>query len=264
MKRILITGATDGLGRALAFELASRGYTLILHGRNQEKGERLLEEILTKSPNSLLYYYNANFESINQVKQLATQVLENHQTLNGLINNAGLGFEAERSMSIDGYEKVFQVNYLSTYILSQMLLPLLEKTTNAHIINVSSGLHQPIDFNDPQITQNWTAMRAYAQSKLAQVTYTMALSKVLDPTLVRINALHPATAMPTKIVINHFDPQSSIQDGVNSLINLVENKDEKTQGKFFLETSESSPHQQALDKNAQQQLLELSKQLTGV
>ncbi|OJJ23182.1 hypothetical protein BKI52_02165 [marine bacterium AO1-C] len=264
MKTILITGATDGLGKALAFELASRNYALILHGRSPEKGEKLLSELLTKMPNAELIYYNADFESIDQIKHLASQVMKNHQELHGLINNAGLGFEPKRTESVDGYEKVFQVNYLSTYILSQVLRPLLEKTTRAHIINVSSGLHQAIDFADPQITLEWSAMRAYSQSKLAQVTYTLAMAKILDPILVRINALHPATAMPTKIVMNHFEPQSDLKDGVNSIVHLVESNDQAIHGKFFAETTEARPNAQAEDEKAQQQLMELSRQLTGV
>lgn len=261
METILLTGATDGLGKATAFALAKKGYELILHGRNPKKGEVLLAEILAETGNDNLHYYNADFAELAQIKALADTILTNHQQLNVLINNAGLGVESSRRESIDGLEMIFQVDYLATYILSQMLLPLLKVSDNPHIINVASAGQSSIDFTDPLLEKSWSGVQSYCQAKLCQITLAFAMAR--EHKDVRINALHPASYMPTKIVTHMFTPQSAVKDGVKSLVNLIENNKDVT-GKYFFMQNQQLALPTAYQKLQQVNLIELSKKLTGI
>ena len=261
MQTILLTGATDGLGKDTAFTLAAIGYNLILHGRNQEKGEKLLREIKAKTSNKSIHYYNADFAELAQIKALAETILANHSQLDVLINNAGLGVEHSRRESKDGLEILFQVDYLSNYILINKLLPILEKAEKPHVINVSSAGQAPVDFSDPLLEKSWSGIQAYCQAKLSQITLALALAEKYPS--IRFNAVHPASYMPTKIVTHMFTPQSSINDGVQSVVKLVTDKSDFT-GKYFFQTREQKASNQAYDKTARAKLLKLSKELTGI
>lgn len=261
MKTILITGATDGLGKATAFALAEKGFELILHGRNPQKGEKLLAEIKAQTGNENLHYYNADFAELAQIKALADTILSNHKQLNVLLNNAGLGVESSRRESKDGLEMIFQVDYLATYILNQKLLPLLEKSKNSHIINVASAGQAPIDFDDPLLEKSWSGVQSYCQAKLCQISLALAMAESHQN--IRVNALHPASYMPTKIVTHMFTPQSQIKDGVEAVIKLATDESNFT-GKYFFQTREEKASAQAYDSKARQKLLALSKELTGI
>ena len=261
IKTILLTGATDGLGKATAFALAQKGHELILHGRDPEKGKRLLQEIKAETQNNQLHYYNADFAEFDQIRKMVDAVLANHSQLNVLINNAGLGVEPARRESIDGLEIIFQVDYLATYILSQKLLPLLEKSENAHVINVASAGQAPINFDDPLLEKSWSGVQSYCQAKLCQVS--LALEMAEKHKNIRVNALHPASYMPTKIVTHMFTPQSQIRDGVEAVVKLV-TSERSFSGKYFFNTREEKASAQAYDKQARTRLMQLSKELTGV
>lgn len=262
MKTILITGATDGLGKALALDFANKGHMLLLHGRNPQRGQSLIEEIHEKTGNQNLTYYNADFADMAQIKAMATQVVDDQSRLDVLINNAGLGAESERRESHDGIERIFQVDYLSTYAMTKLLLPLLVQSAPSRVVNVASAGQAPIDFNDPMLEQNYSGIQAYCQAKLAQITFTMELAPTLQSQGVMINALHPATYMPTKIVPH---PVSRIEDGVRSATKLALDENmASTTGKYFFETREAEAHAQAYDPDARQQLMDLSFRLCGV
>ena len=139
---ILITGATNGLGRALAAELAPTGATLLLHGRDQSRGRRTVEELIDESGNRDIHFLRADLASLDEVRGLGGQVIAESPALHGLVNNAGIGTAlpggGERMQSIDGYELRFAVNYLAGYLLTRRLLPLLKQSAPARIVNVSS------------------------------------------------------------------------------------------------------------------------------
>jgi NAD(P)-dependent dehydrogenase (short-subunit alcohol dehydrogenase family) len=167
---ILITGATDGLGRRLARELAAQGATLLLHGRSQPRGEDTLSEIRDTTHNRKLTYYRADFSSLDEVRQLARRVRDENDRLDVLVNNAGLGGGPEdhnRELSRDGYELRFAVNYLAPFLLTHLLLPLLTASAPSRIINVTSIGQHAIDFQDVMLERGYDAFRAYRQSKLA-------------------------------------------------------------------------------------------------
>ncbi len=262
MKAILITGATDGLGKAVAFELASRGYELLLHGRNPQRGELLLEDISNAAGNKKLIYYNADFSEMAQIRNVTDEISTHHQHLDVLINNAGLGAEPQRSESKDGLERIFQVNYLATYMMSKLLLPLLVRSAPSRIVNVASAGQAPLDFSDPMLIKSYSGIQAYCQAKLAQISLTMEMAPKLKDKGVIVNALHPATYLPTKIVPN---PMSKMEVGVESvcMLAIAEEMADIT-GKYFFQTRDQRASAQAYDTTEREKLMELSFKLTGV
>jgi NAD(P)-dependent dehydrogenase (short-subunit alcohol dehydrogenase family) len=263
-RTILLTGATDGLGRAVAEELASRSATLILHGRSKDKGSRLLSDLRTSTGNRNLSYEVADFSSLREIQDLADRVLATHGRLDTLVNNAGMGVELQRRESLEGHELTFQVDYLSTYILSARLAPLLAQNAPARIINVASAGQAPIDFQDVMLHRWWSGEQAYCQAKLAQIMLTFDLADTLRNEGVSVNALHPASYMPTKIVTHLYTPQSSIAEGTGNVLRLIEEPEyEHATGLYLNRATETRAHHQAYDEQARLALRSLSATLTG-
>ncbi|MFF0521232.1 SDR family NAD(P)-dependent oxidoreductase [Actinomadura nitritigenes] len=253
---ILITGATDGLGRALAGELAAEGATVLVHGRDDRRGAETLKEIGGRAS-----WYRADLSSLAETRALAEAVRADHPRLDVLVNNAGIGTEGPRRESADGHELTFQVNYLSGYLLTRLLLPTLTASAPARIVNVSSLGQTAIDFDDPMITRGYSGTRAYCQSKLAQILFTIDLADELAGTGVTANALHPATYMPTKMVAS---PISTLEEGVRATHRLVTDPAlDEVSGRFFDGLRESRADGQAYDPRARARLRELSERLTA-
>jgi NAD(P)-dependent dehydrogenase (short-subunit alcohol dehydrogenase family) len=266
MRTILITGATDGLGRALAADLASTGATLLLHGRGDARGKDTLDEIRTRTGNDRLHWLRADLADLAQVRTLAAEVGQLTDRLDALVSNAGIGSSVpgggRRQESVDGIELRFAVNYLAGFLLTRLLLPQLIGSAPARIVQVSSAGQMAIDFDDVMLTRGYSGVRAYCQSKLAQVLFTMDLAEQLDGTGVTVNALHPATYMPTKIVDS---PVSSIEDGVRATARLVTAPELATvTGRYFNGQREARADPQAYDPEARRRLRELSERLTGL
>ncbi|CAL2068264.1 MULTISPECIES: SDR family NAD(P)-dependent oxidoreductase [Streptomyces] len=262
---ILITGATDGLGRALAHELAEQGATLILHGRSPRKGEELLAELRARTGADRFGYELADFSSLEDIGKLADRVLATYDRLDVLVNNAGIGVELARQESQDGLELTFQVDYLAGYILSCKLAPLLVRSAPARIVNVTSAGQAPIDFRDVMLERHWDGGQAYCQAKLAQISLTKDLAEQLAGTGVTVNALHPASYMPTKIVVNLFTPQSSVEEGMRNTVRLVTDPAlAEVSGEYFNRSTLARAGAQAYDPAARARLRELSESLTGV
>src|SRR3712207_2283693 len=173
---ILVTGATDGLGRRVALELAGRDATVLLHGRNPERCEATLEAIRKETGNEKSRSYLADFSSLGAVRGLAERILSDHDRLDVLVNNAGV-IVPERTESEDGLELTFAVNYLAHFLLTSLLLPLLRDSAPARIVNVASAGQSPLDFDDVMLERGYDGMRAYTQSKLAQIMFTFDLDE---------------------------------------------------------------------------------------
>jgi NAD(P)-dependent dehydrogenase (short-subunit alcohol dehydrogenase family) len=273
-RTIVITGATDGLGKGLATELAPTGARLILHGRNEEKGQALLEELNQRKTgragarprtNGELEWRRADFASLDEVRELADS-LSSEERIDVLVNNAGIGTARPREESEDGYELTFQVNYLTPFLLTRRLLPLIERSAPARIVNVSSAGQAPIDFDDVMLERHYSGVQAYCQSKLALVMFTFDLAEELEGTGVTANCLHPGTYMPTQMVRDAgVDPVTPLEDGIAATMRLITSPEvEGINGHYFDGTSESAPHPQAEDPEARRQLRELSAELTGI
>ena len=201
---ILVTGSTDGLGEATARDLAAAGATVLLHGRGQERGDAAVREIREETGNDRLRYYLADFSSLEEVHRLADEVMADHDRLDVLVNNAGVGAgrrgETSRDLRRDGYELRLAVNYLAPFLLTRLLLPLVQRSTPSRIVNVASAGQSPISFDDVMLERGYDGMRAYAQSKLALIMFAFDLAEELEDTSVTANSLHPASLMATKMV----------------------------------------------------------------
>jgi NAD(P)-dependent dehydrogenase (short-subunit alcohol dehydrogenase family) len=264
---VLVTGATDGLGRGVASELARRGATVLVHGRSAERGERLVDELRRTTGNDRIELYLADLADLGQVADLADRVMEEHDRLEALVNNAGIGSglpdSREREESADGYELRLAVNYLAGYALTERLLPLLRRSAPARIVNVASLGQQAIEFDDVMLTQGYDGWRAYRQSKLAQVMYTVDLAEQLPAAEVTVNSLHPATFMPTKIVTEEQDyTVDALEFGIANVVRLVVDPDlADVTGRFFDRDAEAKADPQAYDAAARQRLRDVSRAL---
>jgi NAD(P)-dependent dehydrogenase (short-subunit alcohol dehydrogenase family) len=267
---ILITGATDGLGRAVAAELAAAGATLLIHGRNDARGQQTIDDIAARTGNRRLHWLRADLASLGEVRDLAVRVTAEHPRVGVLVNNAGIGYttggDDHRMESRDGYELRFAVNYLAGYLLTRLLLPHLHDSAPARIVNVASAGQAPIDFDDVLLERDYDGARAYRQSKLAQIMFTFDLADELDGRSVTANCLHPATFMPTKIVRDDgTEPVSSLDEGVRATLRLIADPGlDGVTGRYFNGTAEADPDPQARDAVDRHRLRDVSDRLCGL
>jgi NAD(P)-dependent dehydrogenase (short-subunit alcohol dehydrogenase family) len=262
--KILVTGATDGLGRRLASDLAATGATVLLHGRSRERLEATIEKVRGETGNEKLGSYLADLSSLGEVRALAHRVLAEQDRLDALINNAGV-IVRERRESEDGYELTFAVNFLAHFLLTRLLVPLLRDSAPARIVNVASAGQNPIDFDDVMLERSYSAMRAYRQSKLAQVMFTFELAERLEGSGVTVNALHPASLMETKMVLETFgSSMSTVEEGAEATMRLATSPElEGVTGRYFDGTREGRADSQAYDEGARERLWDLSEELCG-
>lgn len=261
---VLVTGSTDGLGREVARRLAAQGAHVIVHGRNAERGRALVEEI-TKAGRGSARFYAADFASLDAVRRFADEILRDYDRLDVLINNAGVWVDRTqgRKTSTDGHELHFAVNYLAGYLLTHKLLPRLERGRSPRIVNVSSGAQQPLDFDNVMLEREYTDGRGYAQSKLAQILFTVDLAEDLKGRGIAAYALHPATMMNTPMVLSRgASPRSSVEEGTEAVLHAITT--DVPSGTYFNGQRSATPHAQAADAAARKRLRALSRELTGV
>src|SRR5215207_1801379 len=261
---ILVTGATDGLGRRVAQVLAAKGAAVLLHGRSPERLEATLEALRSQTGSEKATSYLADLSSLAAVRDLADRILSEHDRLDVLVNNAGI-IARERRESEDGYELTFAINYLSHFLLTRLLLPLLKDSAPARIVNVASAGQSPLDFSDLMLERGYDAMRAYTQSKVAQVMFTFELAERLQGSGVTVNALHPASLMDTKMVLETFGrSMSTVEEGAEATVRLATSPElEGITGRYFDGTREGRANPQAYDEEARKRLWTLSEQLCG-
>jgi NAD(P)-dependent dehydrogenase (short-subunit alcohol dehydrogenase family) len=264
-RTILVTGATDGLGRELAYELAREGSTVLVHGRSRERIQETIAEISERTGSARLEPLLADLSSLAQVRDLAETVVGRDGGLDALVNNAGTGLN-ERATSADGYELTFAVNYLAPFLLTNMLLPVLARAGAARIVNVASIGQAPLDFDDVMLERDYSMSRAYSQSKLAQISFTFELAERLrrdGPVGVSVNALHPATLMPTKLVRETYGRTiDTLAKGVEATLRLVVDPAlEDVSGVYFNGLEPATADPQAYDADARRRLWELSERL---
>jgi NAD(P)-dependent dehydrogenase (short-subunit alcohol dehydrogenase family) len=260
MTTVLITGATDGLGRALATRLAGEGATVLAHARSEERGRQTLGELLDGPHDVRLVV--GDLASLGAVRALADQLPDR---LDVLVNNAGIGFAGGREESQDGYELRFAVNYLAGFLLTALLRDRLVASAPARIVNVASAGQTAIDFDDVMLERDYDGVRAYCQSKLAQIMHAFDLAADLRDAGVTATALHPATYMPTKMVTGAgITPASTVEQGLEATWRLVADPAlEGVTGAYFNGTSEARADAQAYDADARRRLRELSERLVG-
>ena len=267
-KTVLVTGSTDGLGKAVALQLAGMGAEVLVHGRNEERGAALVETIKKSTPGCATFY-RADFASLADVRQLAESIAKDHKRLHLLINNAGIGSanrdgKQAREVSKDGHELRFAVNYLSGYLLTRLLIPQLVAGSPSRVVNVASLAQQPIDFNNVMLERDYSGSRAYGQSKLAQIMFTQDLAEELSVKNITAHSLHPATYMDTGMVRSAgVEPRSTVEEGAAAVIYVATSPDLKLKtGLFFNGKREMKANAAAYDVEARRKLKELSERLT--
>ena len=267
MRTAFVTGATDGVGRLVAKQLAAKGFRMLVHGRSRERGDSLVREI--EAAGGKAAFLQADLASLAEVRKLADQVKAETSKLELLVNNAGIGSTGDkpgRQVSVDGHELRFAVNYLSGFLLTHLLMPLLKAAAPSRIVNVASAGQKALDFDDIMLTKNYNGTDAYRHSKLAQVLFTVDLANELKGSGVIANTLHPSTYMNTTMVRQSgTTPISTVETGAEAILQLAVGPalDGKS-GLYFNVLREVKADPQAYDAAARARLKALSLKLTGL
>ncbi|MEO0471826.1 MAG: SDR family NAD(P)-dependent oxidoreductase [Bacteroidota bacterium] len=216
---ILITGSTDGIGKLAANSLAQQGHRLFVHGRNPEKVKRVVADIKTAAQNDQIHGLVADLSDLDAVRQMATTIQEELPVLDVLINNAGV-YNSPISQTKEGLDIRFVVNYFAPFLLTQALIPLLQKAAQPRIINLSSAAQAPIDYQLLRGERTASANQAYAQSKLALTSWSFYLAKQ-HPDITTI-ALNPGSLLNTRMVQEAFGHHWAPADkGANIIVDLA-------------------------------------------
>ncbi len=272
---VLVTGSTAGIGRETALELARRGAHVVLVGRNAGKAERVASELRDGSGNRQVDALVADLSSMQAVRQLAAEVKRRYGRLNVLVNNAG-GVNMRREVTLDGYERTFATNHLAYFLLTQLLLPELEKGAPARVVNVASAAHNTatLDFDDLMAERRYRAFLQYGRSKLCNILFTRELARRIEGKRITVNALHPgfvASDFLTKggvwSIIKPIANLFAIDEasGASTSVYLASSPEvDGVTGKYFYKCREKTPSRRARDEEAAQRLWEVSERLTGL
>jgi len=260
MSTVLITGATSGLGRYVAFELVRSGHVVLAHGRDPGRTESLVEELRTEGDAEA---FVADLASLAQVRELGAHVADAHPDLDVLINNAGVGAGspgAARELSADGHELRLAVNYLAPVALTRALLPVLRANAPARIVNVGSVGQDPVDFDDIEFRRGYDGFAAYRRAKFALAAHTFTLAEELADTGIAVNVLHPATFMDTAMVREGgVTPWNTVADGAPGVLALA--TEDLGTGAYFDGTNRARAHETTYDGEVQRRLAAVTDQL---
>jgi NAD(P)-dependent dehydrogenase (short-subunit alcohol dehydrogenase family) len=265
IKTILITGSTDGIGKQTAFELASAGHKVIIHGRKEQRAKAVYDEIANATGNNLLDYVTADLSSLGEVRQLAEDINSKYDKLDVLLNNAGV-FYGQKELSADGYEMTFAVNHLAHFLLTNLLLDTIKKADNGRIVTVSSMAHSSdIDFDNLQGEKFYDGYTAYACSKLCNILFTFHLAKMLAGTNVTANCLHPGVISTKLLHAGWGMGGGSLKQGAETSVYLAISKDvENISGKYFVSKRAAHPAEISYDIEVQKRLWEISLKMSGL
>lgn len=258
---MLVTGATDGIGKATALELARRGMVVIIHGRQKERVLKTQTEILGIVPQAKLESAVADFSSLREVEALGKDILDRFPKLDVLIHNAGV-YMKNRQLTMDGFEMTFAINHLAPFLLTQVLLPLLRQSST-RVITVASMVHAnvPIDFGNLNGEKHYDGYKAYAQSKTANILFANELAERERGKLTS-NSLHPGV-IATKLLAAGFGLSgASPERGAETSVFLATAEEVATvSGKYFVDSREKKPAAHATDPQIQKQLWEVSEKM---
>jgi retinol dehydrogenase 12 len=279
-KVCVITGGTDGIGKAAAYALAVQGARLLIHGRDPDKGARAVAELKARSGNQNIELLQADFGSLAEVRRLAAAVMQRTPRVDVLVNNAGSIF-VKRALSKDGYEKTFAVNHLAPFLLTHLLLDTLKSSGPARIVTTASNAHRnaKIVFDDLQTTHKYSPMGAYGTSKLANILFTRALAKRLQGTAVTATCVHPGFVRTNFGANNEHDVSALIkriylfiarfarspEKGAETVVYLAASPQVQGEsGGYYFDCKLIPPTAAAQDDAAAERLWQVSAQLVGI
>lgn len=276
-KLVVVTGATAGIGKEAARELARLGARVVIVGRNPEKTHGVAEEIRSAATGAVDVAL-ADFASLRSVRQLAESLTERYPRIDVLLSNAGV-YRLNRQLTTDGFEETFAVNHLAPFLLTNLLLDHLHASAPSRIVVVASSAHygQTLDFDDLQNEHGYKSMRTYGRSKLANVMFTYALARRLEGSGVTANSLHPgfvATSLgsgnripvkPIMWLLRLTGRAISVKDGADTPVYLASSPDvEGLNGKFFDLRKEKMSSPQSYNTDDQERLWDASEEMVGL
>ena len=264
-KTILVTGATDGIGRRTALDLARMGARVLIHGRNKEKGIRVMDELNRETCNEKLALYVADFSSLRDVRRMADEIKREQSHLHVLVNNAG-SFFTERELNADGLEMTFVVNHLAAFLLTNLLVDLMKESAPARVVTVESSAHfnvKEIDWENLQGQKSYNGFDAYALSKLANICTMKELAARLAGSGVTVNMAHPGV-VDTKLLRMSYKLQGvSVEEGAETPVYLASEPEvEGITGKYFSRKVEKRMSDLAMDPRNWKKFWDISEALT--
>lgn len=276
-KVCLITGATSGLGKASAFELAARGASLVLVARSQEKATELSRLIGTETGNKDVHLILGDLASMADVRRIAQRFLDSGRPLHVLLNNAGVT-NTKRILTVDGYEEMFAVNHLAHFLLTHLLLERLRGNFPARIVNVASAAHAyckgGINFEDVNFEKGFATVKVYGHSKLANILFTRQLAKKLAGSNVTVNCCHPgvvATGLATnngamsKLALKLVKPfLRTPAQGAATQIYLATSSEVEGSGGYYVDCQAAQTKPWAASDAAAEWLWEMSLEMAGI
>lgn len=274
-KVFVVTGATSGIGKALAMDLARTGETVVIVARDAERGKATLGEIRAATQNQNIDLELCDLSILSSVRNLAEILKSKYAAIDVLINNAGV-YKRKRTVTVDGFEEMFAANHVGPFLLTNLLLENLQAAVqvngSARVLNITAPSTTPLNFDDLQGERSFTSLNAFGATKMANLLFTFAFARRLENTGITVNAIHPGLAR-TGIMKEGFflmrlltrlvsPPPEQVTGAI--LQAAIAPEFEKTTGKFLHNGKEIDVPSYAHDRDAQQRLWEISEQLTGL
>lgn len=262
-KNVLITGSTDGIGKQTAIDLAEMAAHVVVHGRNKDKASLAAEEVKQKAGGANVEYVVGDLSSMEQIRKMSEDIHHRFDKIDVLINNAGV-YKTEQELTEDGFEKTFAINHLSYYLLTGLLLDLINKSDYARIVNVASMAHgQDLDFDNLNGELYYDGYDAYSRSKLCNIIFTYKLAQLLSKARITTNVLHPGVISTKLLHVGFGSGGSEITQGSKTSVYLASSSDvEKVTGKYFSNSQETSSSPISYDLSIQDKLWDVSEKMT--
>lgn len=273
MKTCLITGATNGIGKAAAQRIAEASYRMVLVGRDEKRGAAAVDEIRGRTGNDAIDFMRADLSLVREAKEIARRFRRSHDRLDLLVNNAGAVFH-RRQITPEGFERTLALNHLAYFVLTTELIELLESSAPARVVNVSSGAHRwgRLVFDDLHLANGYSALRAYGNSKLSNILFTRELARRLKGKGITANSMHPGF-VATGFALNNGRLAGALMTalrpfartpakGADTLVHLALSPEvEGMSGEYFFNRRPVRPRRRATSDEAARRLWEASERM---
>lgn len=270
-KVYMITGATSGIGKELATQLAKTGEIIVIVARDVDRGNETQQEISRKTQNWNIDLQLCDLSNMSSVNNLASVLKLKYNTIDALVNNAGL-YTRKRETTVDGYEKMFAANHLGPFLLTNLLLDALIASASGRILNITAPSTTELNFDDLQGEKKFNSLTAFGATKMANLLFTLELARRLEGSNVTVNAVHPGLVR-SGLMKQAFAPirwvtrllSSTPEKAVADIVQLVTAPEfENVSGMFFHHGKEIEIPAYARNQDNQQRLWEVSEKLTDL